>query len=146
MPAIPESGSLLALDVGEKRIGVAVASLAARLPRPLTTLEQGETMMERLTEILQTEEVRLIIVGLPRNLSGETTAQTESTEVFIEQLRQAISLPIHTQDEALTSKAAEHELNERGEAYQRADIDALAATYILDDFLRDHPNPSEIVA
>lgn len=146
MPAIPESGSLLALDVGEKRIGLAVASLAARLPRPLTTLERDESVMSRLAEILQTEDVRLLIVGLPRNLSGEHTAQTLSTETFIEELRETTGLAVRTQDEALTSRAAEQELERRGQSYQRGDIDALAATYILDDFLRDHPNPLEALA
>jgi putative Holliday junction resolvase len=146
MPAIPESGSLLALDVGGKRIGVAIASLAARLPRPLLTLDRGDSTLNELSEILQTEDVRVIIVGLPRNLSGENTEQTKATEAFVEQMREFTDLPIHVQDEALTSKAAEAELSERGDPYQKGDIDALAATYILDDFLRDHPDPLELAA
>ena len=77
-----------------------------------------------------------LVVGLPRNLQGDRTEQTGFSETFGNQLTEHFSLPVYYQDEALTSHKAEEELRQRGVDYQRGDIDALAATYILDDFLK----------
>jgi putative Holliday junction resolvase len=72
---------------------------------------------------------------LPRGLDGQETTQTKIVEAFIYQLKSKIDLPIHIQDEAVTSKQAEAELQARGQGYNKEDIDALAATYILQDWL-----------
>jgi putative Holliday junction resolvase len=137
MAAIPSS--ILALDVGAKRIGVAVATLAARLPRPLITLRaEDDALFPTLQNIAEVEGAVALVVGFPRGLQGQHTAQTTAIEQFTERLRQHFPLPIHMQDEALTSKHAEAELNARGKPYDKGDVDALAATYILDDWLRDH--------
>lgn len=130
--------SLLALDVGAKRIGVAVATVTARLPRPLITLERNNTFFGTLENIVDVEQAITLVVGFPRGLQGQHTAQTEAIESFTKELRQHFAMPIHFQDEALTSKHAEAELKSRGRPYERADIDALAATYILEDFLIEH--------
>jgi len=131
--------SVLALDVGSKRVGVAVASAQARLPRPLTTLDAEEnTLLSNLEDIIKTEDVGRLVVGLPRGLAGQHTAQTEFTLRLKETLQAHFDLPIDMQDEALTSKRAEEELQTRGKPYQKGDIDALAATYILEDWLSAH--------
>lgn len=127
--------SILALDVGDKRVGVAVASLAARLPRPLATIMRGDDCFEALAKLIRSENAGEIVVGLPRGLKGQSTRQTEATEHFIAELKREIDLPVHLQDEALTSKQASAELEKRGQAHAKGDIDALAATYILEDFL-----------
>lgn len=142
MPATPDDGTILALDVGDKRVGVAIASLIARLPRPLTTLERGENFLGKLREIVETEDAVSIVVGLPRGLEGQPTEQTARTEAFAKQLEEAIELPLYVQDEALTSQKAEAELGARGIPYSRGDIDALAATYILEDFLAGYNEKS----
>ena len=134
MPITPNS--ILALDVGAKRVGVAIASLEARLPRPLTTLMRDDSLVSRLKTIIETEHVSRLVVGLPRGLEGQTTEQTGAIEAFVTELKQDFKLPIVMQDEAVTSKLAEAELQTRGKTYQNGDIDALAATYILDDFLK----------
>lgn len=131
--------SVLGLDVGGKRIGIAVVSLDARLPRPLVTLEWNDGFFTSLDKVIKDEEAGALVVGLPRNLEGEPTAQTESTNDFIGKLREHVGLPIHTQDEAMTSKKAEAELEARGKPYEKGDIDALAATYILQDWLVENP-------
>ena len=136
--------AILALDVGAKRIGVAVASLIARLPRPLITLENNETFMPALTDISEVEGIGAIVVGFPRDLQGQQTAQTKEIEDFTQQLREQFAMPIRFQDESVTSKKAEAELRARGGQYERGDIDALAATYILEDFLRDPKNLVEL--
>lgn len=131
---MPTPSSILGLDVGDKRIGVAVASLEARLPRALRTVERAK-FFDELPVIVDQEGITQLIVGLPRNLSGQATTQTQSTEAFVEELRGHTALPITLQDEALTSKQAEAELQARGKTYEKGDIDALAAVYILEDFL-----------
>jgi putative Holliday junction resolvase len=136
VPATPKS--VLALDVGTQRIGIAATSLAARLPRPLATLKQDENFFTALKDIIETENVEVLVVGLPRGLGGQHTAQTRAVEVFTDELRKHCKLPVHLQDEAVTSKQAEAELEARGKPYGRGDIDALAATYILEDFLAEH--------
>jgi len=131
--------SLVGLDVGAQRVGVAIVSLVARLPRPLTTLQQGDNFLSSLEQIIHQEAVGALVIGLPRGLDGQTTAQTKLTAEFSQQLQQHFQLPVYMQDEALTSKKAETELQARGKVYDRAEIDALAATYILEDFLAEHP-------
>lgn len=135
---MPAPSSIIALDVGEKRVGVAIASTVARLPRPLVTLERGTDFFDELSRIISHEDVSELVVGLPRGMDGQATSQTESTERFVAELKDKIHLPTHLQDEALTSKQAETELQSRGGAYKKGDIDALAATYILEDFLASY--------
>ncbi len=137
--------SVLALDVGARRVGLAVATVQARLARPLITLIQDETFFDTLASIIEVEGAQVVVVGFPRGMQGQHTSQTDAIESFVEQLKQHVALPIHMQDEALTSRHAEAELKARGRAYDKGDIDALAATYILDDFLQEHPNIAEEV-
>ncbi|HSX45632.1 MAG TPA: Holliday junction resolvase RuvX [Candidatus Saccharimonadia bacterium] len=126
--------SILALDVGEARVGLALASISARLVQPFTTL-QREDVFDELEKIIKNEDVGEIVVGLPRGLDGQETAQTASARAFAKELEKRTDLPIHLQDEAVTSKKAEEELRARGKPYAKGDIDALAATYILEDYL-----------
>lgn len=135
--------SVLGLDVGGKRVGVAIASLAARLPQPLAVLERGDKFMDALNRIIADEDAGALIVGLPRGLDGQRTEQTKTVESFADELRERLGLPIHMQDEALTSKHAEAELEARGKPYARGDIDALAATYILRDWLAEHASDAQ---
>jgi putative Holliday junction resolvase len=118
--------------------------LIARLPRPLITLERNDTFFAALESIVEVEGVKVIVVGYPRGLRGQHTAQTAAIEAFVVELRQHFPLPIYYQDEALTSKHAEAELKARGKIYDRGDIDALAATYILEDYLAEHLPGKEI--
>jgi putative Holliday junction resolvase len=127
----------LALDVGERRIGVAVASSITHVARPLTTLLQSDHIIEDIEQIVKTEAVEALVVGLPRGLDGQETQQTQSVRKFVARLHGHITVPTFWQDEALTSVQAEAELSQRKGSSTKADIDALAATYILEDFLRD---------
>lgn len=133
MPALTPD-QILALDVGSKRLGVALANGVARLPRPLTTLDAETDVLAQLERIIRDEAVGRLVVGLPRGLDGQETAQTASVRAFAKSLAR-FNLPVHLQDEALTSRKAESELAARGKVYNKADVDALAATYILEDFL-----------
>jgi putative Holliday junction resolvase len=131
---------ILALDVGGKRTGVALASSQARLAMPYLTLNNSDHIFLELQKIVQTENVEAIVVGLPRGLEGQETAQTMKVKVFVERLKKAIvDIPLFWQDEAVTSVKAQAELNSRHRVSTKSDIDALAATYILEDFLKDNP-------
>lgn len=133
------AGAILALDVGERRIGVAVASMQARLASPLTTLIKGESTAHDLQKLIDQHQAHLLVVGLPRGLDGQHTAQTVAVEEFKSAIEHILHIPVYWQDEAVTSKQAEAELEARGKPYKKEDIDALSATYILEDFIRDHP-------
>lgn len=134
MQASPSS--ILALDVGTVRIGVAIASSGVGLPRPLTTLANDEQFSQNLRLIVNSEAVHTIVVGLPRGLDGQETAQTSLVRVFASQLQPIVALPMPFQDEALSSARAKTELQARGKPYQKGDVDALAATFILEDYLQ----------
>lgn len=136
--AVATPSSILALDVGEKRVGVAVASRIARLPHPLTTLDPSDGFFDALKAIVQQENIDTVVVGFPRGLSGQHTQQTASIEAFTVELKTHVTLPVYFQDEALTSQKAKDELAARGGTYSKGDVDALAATYILEDFLNEH--------
>ncbi len=129
-------GYILALDYGHKRVGVAIAHSIARLPRPLITLENTETLLEDISKLVARESVVRVLVGLPRGMDGGYTAQTESAEAFAQKLQPVLRVPVVLADETLTSVDAENTLN--GRKHQKGDIDALAATFILERYLADH--------
>jgi putative Holliday junction resolvase len=129
------ASNILSLDVGERRVGVAIASVIAKLSYPLTTLDNTEGIWDQINALASEHDVTTNVVGLPRNLSGDDTAQTQYVRTFAEKLS---NYTVMFQDEALTSKKAEKELNERGKPFAKGDIDALAATYILEDYLTAH--------
>lgn len=136
------SSEILALDVGERRIGVASANLTARMAAPLTTLAHEADIFEQIAALLADYGAVALVIGLPRGLDGQETAQTQRVRDFAAQLAARVAVPLHWQDEALTSRKAEDELRERGKPFAKGDIDALAATYILEDFLHDNPDPA----
>ncbi|GAC1392379.1 MAG: Holliday junction resolvase RuvX [Candidatus Saccharimonadales bacterium] len=125
----------LAIDFGNARIGLAMTNSIARMPSPFKTLQNSEHVKDEIISIIKTENIDVLVVGLPRNLSGQDTHQTEIVRAFGTELLTLTSLPLYYQDEALTSKKAESELNLRGRQFTSADIDALSAVYILEDFL-----------
>ena len=126
--------SYLALDVGEKRIGVAVGDDMVRIAVPLDTIEVDGKELERIARLVIDENVDTVVVGYPRNQSGEPTHQTEYVEKFASQLND-IAPKLVFQDESLTSVLAEQQLKKYGRPYTKGDIDAQAAALILTDFL-----------
>jgi putative Holliday junction resolvase len=128
--------NVVALDFGDRRVGVALASLEARMPNPLLTIDrQNEDVYEAIEKVITQYEVCEIVVGLPRSMEGQETDQTTSTRHFAEELRNRFSLSVHLQDEAATSIVAEENLKILGKPYSKGDIDKTAAAYILRDWL-----------
>lgn len=128
--------NFIALDVGEKRIGVASANASVRIAIPTATLAVDGTEIREIAEIVVREAVDTIIVGYPRNQAGEPTKQTAYAEAFAEKLKDLAE--IEFQDESLTSVAADERLKSYGKPYKKEDIDAQAAVIILQDYLEAH--------
>lgn len=131
------SKNIICLDVGEKRIGVAVADTAIRIAIPLETVEVGGREIESIAKIIDSEQADSIVVGYPRNQSGEVTAQTKYVEQFSDKLK-GMAGEIVFQDESLTSVMAEDRLKSYNKPYTKGDIDALAAAIILQDYLESN--------
>lgn len=131
------SQSLVSLDVGEKRIGVAVADTSVRIAIALTTIEVDGNEIQAIAEIAVNEKAETIVIGYPRNQKGEATAQTEYVEAFARQLED-IGPRLVFQDESLTSVIAEDRLKAQKKPYTKGDIDAQAASIILQDYLEAH--------
>jgi putative Holliday junction resolvase len=128
--------NILGIDFGNKRVGLALANVEIKMPFPYKTIDNTPNLIKDLQQIITEQEVAYIVVGYPRGLEGQHTEQTVIVEEFVKLLKQEISSkPIDLQDEALTSKKAEAELNSRNKPYDKSDIDSLAATYILEDWL-----------
>ena len=127
------ASTILALDLGEKRIGIARANIIAKIAEPLATLQNDALFRDSLLALIKEHDAKQIVVGLPRGLEGQDTNQTNYVRDFIDDL----NLPIDVvfQDEALTSVKAKEQLESLGKIYQKADIDSLAAMNILEDFL-----------
>lgn len=126
--------NFLALDVGERRIGVAVGSSSVRIAMPLDTIEVDGKELEKIARYLIDEDIDTIVIGYPRNQAGELTAQTAYVEAFAKQL-EVMDYKLAFQDESLTSVLAEQRLKALGQPYVKADIDAHAAALILQDYL-----------
>lgn len=129
---------ILGIDYGEKRVGLAIAHQVARLPRPLTTLENSSELLDNVKEIIAAEGVGQVVVGVPLGLDGGRTPQTETVAAFEAALRAALggAIPVYTTEETLSSVEAEAAL--AGKHHAKGDIDALAASYILERFLEQH--------
>ena len=131
------SQSLIALDVGEKRIGVARADTSVRIAVAYSTLLVDGTEFQQIQKIINRERAEILVVGYPRNQSGEATEQTESVERFVAQLAN-LGVTVEYQDESVTSIRAEELLKAQRKPYSKGDIDAVAASLILQDYLELH--------
>ena len=128
------STTYIAIDVGEKRIGVARGDMAVKLATPVCTIDVDGEEMTKIQRIAATEQAELIVVGYPRNQSGEATRQTRYVEEFSRQLKET-GVALVYQDESLTSVLAEERLKATRKRYDKGDIDSMAAAIILQDFI-----------
>ncbi|MBN2592153.1 MAG: Holliday junction resolvase RuvX [Sedimentisphaerales bacterium] len=127
----------LAIDYGTKRTGLAICDAAETISSPLTVLHGQKALLNQIAEIVKTENVDAIVLGLPLNMSGTESDQTKLALNFAERLKERLSVPVHLQDERLSSFGAEEKLAPadftRGKRKKR--IDAVAAAEILGAFL-----------
>lgn len=137
------SGRLLALDLGSKRVGVAVSDELQMTVRPLDAIQRRswKDLLRRVTEQIATLDARGLVVGLPLNLDGsEGPAATEARKTA-EKFRLSIGLPVYLQDERLTTEEAKSRFqSSQTEREIELRIDSEAAAIILQDFIsREHP-------
>lgn len=130
---LPNSGYILGLDVGEKRIGVALASVIAKLPQPQPVIEAGDNASEQIKLLAEKEDVQLVVIGIPRNLEGAETAQSQRIREFADKLGETVSLPIVLADESLSSVRADELAKNTN--YKNVSQDSLAACFILEEYL-----------
>ena len=145
MRELYDVGRVAGLDVGERRIGVAVSDLTGTLARPVGVLQtsglDGDAVDRAVTELarLAAEEDGLVslVVGLPRRLDGSPSDMTPRVQAFAAALRTRIGMPVVLQDERLTSREAENRLalREKDWRVRKKQIDAAAAAIILQDYL-----------
>jgi putative Holliday junction resolvase len=130
---------ILALDHGTRRIGVAVSDETQLLATPLEYIpaEPFADFLKRLRELLHEKQVELILVGLPRNMDGTYGPAALKVEAFIAALKGALTVPIQTWDERLTSVQANRILIAGGvrRDKRKEKVDKMAAAILLQSFL-----------
>ena len=130
-----QSKKYLCLDIGTVRTGIATAESGVRIAVAYDTIPMNETSFRSdIAGLVTALGVDVIVIGYPRNQSGDATAQSEYVEARANELDD-LDAKIVFQDESLTSVLAEQRLKARGQVYEKADIDAEAATIILQDYL-----------
>lgn len=139
---------IVGLDVGERRIGVAISDATCTLARPLAVLRtsglDGDALTVAAAEIGRLagddEGLASVVVGLPRRLDGAANQMTPRIQLFATRLQDRTSLPVVLQDERLSSHEAETRLAVRERSWRRrkARLDAAAAAIILQDYLDTH--------
>ncbi len=132
----------LGLDVGERRIGVALCDELGLLASPLTTVQVGRRngerrALEEIAALAREREVELVVVGLPTSLRGTEGPQAQAVRAFAERLAPHLAVPIEFWDERFTTAEAERLLISRkvSREERRNRIDAAAAAIMLQDYL-----------
>lgn len=133
---------ILAMDFGEKFIGVATYCVNRDpYPVPFGRLANkgDEYVVKELKRLLDDESIDLIVIGIPHLTDGKTTKMTEKAQAFIKLIREQITLPVEIQDETLSTFEAETRMKNSPQYNFKVDlqqIDAVAASVILEDFIR----------
>lgn len=122
--------TLLGIDWGQRHVGLSTGNTVAKLASPLPSVSSSEAPA-RLEELLAAGEASLLVMGLPRSLDGRETAQTLAIREVAENLRNKLQCELVFQDETLSSQEAAKLKLEQPDA----DLDSLAATVILQDYL-----------
>jgi len=131
---------IMGIDLGEKRIGVAVSDELGWTAQGVQTIKNNGKIIEVLEEIKQLAQelgVERVVVGLPKNMNGTIGPQGEKALYFADRISQHLGLPVETLDERLTTVAAERILvsADMRRAKRRKVIDKMAAAIILQDYL-----------
>lgn len=140
-----QQGRVLGLDVGDRRIGVAISDPERQFALPLRAIERDRQAgeFEAIAAVIREDEATEVVVGLPLSMSGETGSQAETSAGFARELEQRLEIVVHLWDERLsTSEAIRRTTDQRPTGKRKtsrkrpeADIDALAASIILQAFL-----------
>jgi putative Holliday junction resolvase len=129
----------LAIDYGARRTGLAVCDAEETIASPFGVLHGPKNLPERIEQIIAAEQIEAVVVGLPLNMDGSQGPQAQRVTAFAEQLKRRVAVPVHLQDERLSSFGAQEKLHTTGlsKSKQRERLDALAAAEILQAFLEE---------
>ncbi len=131
----------LCLDIGDKRIGVAVSDPFNKYALPVETYHRKnlKTDLLAMEKYVKEKCITAFVCGLPVNFDGTPSIQTTRAQYFIDKLKETFNLPVYSVDERCTSVEAHEVLKEQGKSIKESKglVDALAAASILDGFLRD---------
>ena len=134
---------MLGLDVGDRRIGLAISDPNGQVAVPLRTLHRTaqDGAVDAIAALVAEENVEAIVVGLPLRLDGSAGSQAESVQEFVRQLLPAVNVPVTLWDERLSTVQAEHLLRRDGPSSRKgkAEQDSLAAAIILQGYLDSRP-------
>ncbi len=130
---------IMALDIGEKRIGVAVSDPGERVASPIAVLPAAEVLQKApsFRRLLEDWEPELLVCGLPMTLAGEEGPQAQRIREQAQRIAQAAELPVEFSDERLSSQEAKRSLREKGlsEREMRGKVDMIAACVFLQAWL-----------
>ena len=130
---------ILGLDIGEKRIGVALSDPLKIIASALKVIERttDEAAVKQIIDLARENEVERVVVGMPRSLDGSLGKQAQAVQSFIDLLRGYTELPVVTWDERLSTVAAERTMLEVGmkRDKRKKRRDSLAAAFILQGYL-----------
>jgi len=132
----------LAIDYGNKRTGLAICDRSETIISPLAVIRHGEDVLQRVLRVVREEAVDAIVVGLPLNMDDSEGPQAELVRTFAAKLEARVDIPIHFQDERLSSFAAKEKLAPAEWSWKKTKkhLDAVAAAQILEAFLEDQPH------
>ena len=137
-------GRVLAVDVGARRVGLAISDVSCTLARPLETIvvtsdaDAVDRVARRIHELVEEDGgLATIVVGMPTHLDGTPSPQTSRVAAFVQRLKARTSLTVATEGERLSSREAESRLavHERDWRKRKKNLDAAAAAVILQDYL-----------
>ncbi len=141
-----ENMRVMGLDVGDKRIGVAMsdALLLTAQARPTIHRKNVESDIGILRRLAEENEVHEIVVGQPLHMDGRESRQSQKVSRFADELRKVVNIPVVFWDERLTSFAAEQHLEEMGMNWRRRreHVDTMAAMIILQNYLDSRSRPA----
>jgi putative pre-16S rRNA nuclease len=128
----------LAIDLGDKRTGLAICDAAEVIASPLCLIEDQTSLITRIKKIICDEQVGGLVVGLPLNMDDTEGPKAKQIRVFAKELGDNVELPIYFQDERLTSFDAENKLaGQYTRKKKKKRLDAIAAAVILQAFLEE---------
>ncbi len=132
MPRQNPDTNIIALDIGDATIGVARGNIVARIPEPLQPFANNAKFVDNLNQLLKDQNTKTVVIGIPRNMSGEETGQSSKIRDFVQELKQKTGdVKYVFVDESLSSNRADEYLkNNKINASQ----DSVAACYILQEY------------
>jgi putative Holliday junction resolvase len=137
--AMPNSGRLLALDPGTKRVGLAITDETRTIAVPIETIDRTswKKLLSAIRVVIASYDAVAVIVGLPLNTDGSESFMSQEARKIADKLRLSLSQPVFLQDERVTSYEARARLWERGVEPSKTKqfVDSEAAAIILTDFL-----------